>query len=76
VWQGQDYVVAMAVVLEMSVSHGQSSGHQTLLDRVTACVSHAENTTILWLWHITYALSWTLLSNCHFTLYCVLCCAV
>ena len=41
--------------------------HQALLDRVTACVSHTENTC---------ALSWTLLPNYHFTLYCMLCCAV
>jgi hypothetical protein len=30
----------MAMVPEMSVSHGQSSGHQALLDRVTVFVSH------------------------------------
>ena len=50
--------------------------HQALLDRVTACISHTENTTkfcgfgksrVHYLGH---------LPNYHFTLYCVLCCAV
>ena len=57
----------------LSVMHPHTC-HQALLDRVTACVSHMENT--LWLRQITCALSWTLLPNYHITLYCVLCCAV
>ena len=51
--------------------------HQGLLDRVTClCQPYGKHNYILWLRQITCALSWTLLPNYHFTLYCVLCCAV